>query len=509
MATRSPRAVLAAILFLPVGLIAQEAAAPKLQKDRVEALAQRAFEKFAPKGLALAVVVDGEVVCELGLGEREAGKPVTPHTLFNIASCSKAFTAALVAQQVTLGKLGWNDRVVDHVPAFRMADPWITAHMTIADLLSHRCGLETFAGDLLWYGTDRDDAQVLARIEKLPIKQRFREQFGYQNLMYMVAGLVLQNATGASWDELVETRLMKPLGMGASRACRERLPGDAEVAHPFIDGEEVPDFVYHACKPAASIYASVHDLTAWVRMLVGGGAVAGKPLLAPQALAELWRPHVGLGGGAGAGTADFGGYGMGWFLRAEAGQKLVEHDGGMPGFLSKVTLLPAERFGFVVLNNANDGIVNEALKRALLAARRGGDGLAEIDRLAEVGKRVAAQAKSAKARREATRVPETKPTLALAAYVGAYEDAVCGPAEITLAGDELHFALVPAKARMSGKLVHWHHDVFRVDFPDRFLPFALVSFELDPAGKVAGFRIECPIADFDFGALDYRRTATK
>ncbi len=493
------------LLLTSVLLAAALPAQTALTAEQVQAIAQRAYEKFGTKGLEIAVVQDGDVLAEVACGERGQGQPMTPNTLCNIASCSKAFTAAAIATLVQEGKLGWDDRVVDRVPEFKMADPWITAHMTIADLLSHRCGLVTFAGDLLWYDSDYDEAEVLRRIEKLPIVQRFRDQFGYQNLMYMVAGIVVQRVSGESWEDYVTQHFFTPLGMTQSRTSAQRLPGDAERATPHIDGEPIQDHEFIACKPAAAIYASSHELTAWVRLLLAGGKLDGKTLLSEASLREMWRPHVTMDGGSGAANADFRSYGMGWFLSFERGKKVVEHDGGMPGFLSKVSLLPAERFGFILLNNGNDGVVNEALKRALYTARAGGDPIGVLDRIATVAKRLKERDRDAVTRREAARRPDTKPSRALADYAGAFEDDVYGPAEITLTNDTLHLVLVPGKRRLFGDLHHWHDDTFRCDFPDKFLPFALVRFELDTEGKVTGFRIDCPIADFDFGALDFRR----
>jgi CubicO group peptidase (beta-lactamase class C family) len=476
-----------------------------LTAPQVEALVKEAHERFGAIGLAVAVVQDGEVLAEVACGERTAGALMTPRSLCNIASCSKAFTAAAVALLVQEGKLGWDDRVVDHVPEFKLADPWVTAHMTVRDLLSHRCGLITFAGDLLWYGSDHDDAEMLRRAERLPLVNRFRDQFGYQNLMYAVAGMVVQRRSGLTWEEFVEQRFFAPLGMTTSRASAQRLPADAEKAIPHIEGAPVVDHEFVACKPAASIYASVHELTAWIRCLCAGGKLGEVELLTAASLREMWRPHVPTAGGAGAGTADLKSYGLGWFLSLERGKKVVEHDGGMPGFLSKVSLLPEEKFGFVVLNNNNDGVLNEAIKRALYAARAGGDGHAELARLAAVKQRIAQRERATVEKRTAARLPDTTPRLPLAAYVGRYEDAVSGPAEVALQGDALHVTLLPSRRRLFGALQHWHHDTFRVDFPDRFLPFALLRFDFDHEGKVAGFRIDCPIADFDFAALQFVR----
>ncbi len=484
---------------------AQQTAPTALTAEQVTEWVTLAQEKFGTIGIAVAVIQDGEVLVEVARGERSKGVPVTPTTLFNIASCSKAFTAASVAQLVAAGKLGWNDRVVDHIPEFRMADPWITAHMTVRDLLCHRCGLKTFEGDLLWYGSNYDDKEILRRMERLPITQNFREQYGYQNLMFMVAGLIIAKVSGKSWEDYVETELFAPLGMSSSRATASRLPADAERALPHIDGEQIAATEFLACRPAGAIYSSVHELSAWVRMLTNGGVWHGKAMLNTESLRELWHPNVITGGGSGANTRDFRSCGLGWFLSVERGMKLIEHDGGMPGFLSKVSLLPEEKFGFIVLNNSNDGVVNEAIKRALLAARAGGDGKAQIDRIALIGQRIKAQEKATHDARVAQRIEGTSPRLPLDGYAGDYEDAIYGPAKVEVRGGKLYVELLPSKQKLFGTMTHWHQDTFRVDFPDKFLPFALFRFDFDHTGKIAGLRIDCPIVDFDFGALDFKR----
>lgn len=496
--------LLASLLLLLVPIASQQPTT-KLTDEQVRGWVAKAVEQFQPAGLAVAVIQDGEVLCEIGAGTRGDGAPVSPHTLFNIASCSKAFTAAAMARLVDAGKVQWNDRVIDHLPSFRMADPWITAHMTVRDLLCHRCGLATFAGDLLWYGSSYDDEEILRRMEKLPITQNFREQYGYQNLMFMVAGLILQKVTGRSWEDTIESELFAPLGMTHSAATAARLAADAEQAKPHIDGKQIAASEFLACKPAGAIYSSVHELTAWMRMHLANGKWNGTQLLSAAALRELWHPNVTVGAGTGALVRDFKSYGLGWFLEVEQGRKLVEHDGGMPGFLSKVSLLPADRFGFVVLNNSNDGVLNEAIKRALLSGRVGGDGEKEILRFAQLNQRIKAQHHMQEDARKKQQQAGTQPTLPLAQYVGHYSDSIYGPAQVELQDGALRVTLLPSKDKLFGTMAHWHHDVFRVDFPDAFLPFALFRFDFDHAGKVAGFRIDCPIADFDFAALDFKR----
>lgn len=493
-------------LLCAIALVGMPAQTP-ITAEQVASLVDRAFERFAPVGFAVAVVQDGEVLAELGRGKLRSNDdaPMTPQSLCNIASCTKAFTAAAIMLLVQDGKLGLEDKVISHLPEFRLADPWITQQLTVRDLLSHRSGFATFAGDLLWYGSDHDDAEVLRRMANLPITQQFRSEFGYQNLMYMVAGLIIERRSGQRWEDFVAQHLLKPMGMQRSRAAAQALPADAEKAIPHIDGEPIPDHEFLAGKPAASIYSSAHELTAWIRLNLEGGKVGGRALLHPASFAEMWRPHVSIGGGSGANTNDLRSYGLGWFLSLEGAQKLVEHDGGMPGFLSKVTLLPAARFGFCVLNNSNDGVLNEAIKRALLALRRGDDGIAVIDQLAKARERMQARAKSVTEQRERKRLANTTPRLPLHEYAGTYEDKIYGQAKVAVEGDRLRITLVPSQRRLHGVLEHWHHDCFRVDFPDRFLPFALVRFDLDHQGSVRSFAIDCPIDDFDFAALDFVR----
>ncbi len=137
MTAPSRASLLCTVLVTCLGTATAQA---ELTADRVQAIVERTGERFSTKGLAVAVVQKGAVPIEVAVGEREDGLLMTPTTLCNIASCSKAFTAAAIAMLVEEQQLSWTDLVIDHVPEFRLSDPWITANMTIRDLLCHRCG---------------------------------------------------------------------------------------------------------------------------------------------------------------------------------------------------------------------------------------------------------------------------------------------------------------------------------------------------------------------------------
>ncbi|MDA0932861.1 MAG: serine hydrolase [Planctomycetota bacterium] len=500
----SPTRALLSFVLLPAALHAQSG----VPRADLRALADRAFELFEPVGMAVAVVEDGEVAFADGFGERFSGggEPVLPTTVFQIASCTKAFTAAAVGRLVADGALAWDDRVIDHLPWFRLSDPWITRELTVRDLLCHRSGLATFAGDLLWYGSSYDEDEVFRRAAKLPITKRFRSEFGYQNILYAVAGRVVEKVSGQEFGAFLEQRFFEPLGMDDTAFGFDRLGDGQAPALPHIEGQGIDIVRFGACKPAGAIWSTAQDMAAWVRALLDGGRAGDADVIPAQVLHAAWTPHTPMPAGRRPDAIeDFRSYGLGWFLTVEHGKKVVEHDGGMPGYLSKVTLVPEDRFGMVVLHNTDTPLLTTALRAAVLAARNGGDGEAVLQRYAEAASDRRARAADEVRAREAERVEGTEPSLALAGYAGLYRDEILGDARVELRDDELHLRILPSGQTFHGALAHWHHDVFRVDFPDRFLPFALVAFRIGSDGVVEGFGIDCPIPDFDFDALSFRR----
>src|SRR5690349_20391363 len=171
--------------------------------------------KSSDAGMAIAIVKDDKVVFAKGYGVREVGKndPVDKDTLFAIASNSKAFTTASLAILVDEKKIAWDDKVSKYLPGFQMYDPWVTSELTIRDLVTHRVGLDTFSGDLLWYETTYTPDEILSRVRYLKPVSGFRTRFGYQNLMFIAAGRVIEKVSGKPWCTFVRERILDPLGM--------------------------------------------------------------------------------------------------------------------------------------------------------------------------------------------------------------------------------------------------------------------------------------------------------
>ena len=159
----------------------------------------QAMQAFQVPGVGVAVVKDGQVVIAKGYGVRKLGEsaPVDSHTLFGIASNTKAFTATALGMLVDEGKIGWDDPVVNRLPGFEMYDPYVTHEMTIRDLLTHRSGLGLGAGDLLFFPpSSYTREEIIHKLRYIKPASSFRSRYAYDNLLYMVAGQIIPAVTG-------------------------------------------------------------------------------------------------------------------------------------------------------------------------------------------------------------------------------------------------------------------------------------------------------------------------
>ena len=314
--------------FVPAAVLGQQA-----DLDSLDAYIAKAVENFEQTGVAVAIVKDSVVIFSKGYGFKHLSedKPMTTSALFNIASCSKAFTAACLGMLVDQDKLEWNDKVTDFIKGFRLEDPYITQQLNMTDILSHRSGLRTFYGDLLWYETDYSNTEIIHRMRHLPIMNDFRLQFGYQNNMFMIAGEIIKEITGKTWAEFLYENLFDPLDMAQSRACSKHLKPGQDIAYPHLDRKPQEVALYEP-NPAGSIFSSVDEMSHWILMLLNNGMFNGRQVLSPRTIQTLFTPQtimpvppfmkqIGI---------HFHNYGLGWFMFDYSGNKVVEHDGGMP-----------------------------------------------------------------------------------------------------------------------------------------------------------------------------------
>lgn len=338
--------------------------APLITKARLDAtlkklpgIVKSVMRTSGVPGMAVAVVWHDKVVFEQGFGVRDVDKPdkVDANTVFELASLSKPLASTVVAGAVGEGKLSWDDPIVKYLPSFALADSYVTEHVTVADMFSHRSGLPDHAGDLLEdLGFDREYVLNALRLEPLA---PFRDTYAYTNFGLTAAGVAAANAAGTNWEDLSQQVLYEPLGM-TSTSSRfsdyENAPNKA-VNHALVDGKFEAKYVRNADaqSPAGGASSNLKDMEKWMRLQLAAGKFDGKQIIDEKALEATRTPHAVSSPPRGpASTAGFYGLGLGVGTDG-AGRLLLSHSGAFAlGAATTVSLLPSEDLGVIALTNA-------------------------------------------------------------------------------------------------------------------------------------------------------------
>lgn len=488
--------------------------------DRIDATVARAMRAFDVPGVAVGIVKDGQVVYAKGYGVRELGQQalVDADTLFQIGSNTKAFTAAALAILVDEGKIHWDDKVIDHLPDFRLYDPYVTREFTIRDLLTHRSGLRTGAGDLMFYpATDFTRAEIIHGLRYLKPVAAFRSQFNYDNLLYMVAGEIIPAVTGVSWENFVRERIFEPLGMRSCAARYDLIENRGNVAspHTVVEGklERIPVENIVVIGPAGTISCNVNGMSKWLMTLLAQGRTPdGRKLVSADRVAELTSmitvqpidPAL-----AALTRTHFKGYGLGWDVQDAFGRKRVSHTGGVPGTVTWVSMIPELHLGVLVFTNQDDGMAMESIGNQILDAWLGAPKRDWIDIATAYEQGKSAQARAVEA--EATKVSATAgaPPLPLETYVGRYADSWRGEATVRLVAGRLVLKFSRTD-KLEGALEPWSGNIFIVRWNDRSLSAdAYVRFSQSFERSVEGMTLKpvSPATDFsfDFEDLDFKK----
>jgi CubicO group peptidase (beta-lactamase class C family) len=479
---------------------------------KLDAYYAKALKDWDVPGMSIAIVKDGKVIFSKGYGVKEAGKSEAPdeNTLYAIASNSKAFTSAAIAQLVEEGKLGWNDKVQKHLPYFELYDPYVSSETTIRDILSHRVGLGTFSGDLIWYRSTLSPEQIVRHLKYLPRAYDFRSGYGYSNVMFVTAGEVMKKITGKEWGQNIEERFFKPLGMTRSISTTKDISkkGNAATPHALIDGVHKPIAWedWQSVAATGGIISSVKDMSQWMIANLNHGIYNGDTLFSKQSRNMLWTPHNSfpVDHTSADKSVHLRGYGLGWGINDYRGRLRVGHTGGYSGMVSAVALIPDEKLGVVVLTNGMKPIfgplVNYTIDAFLKAPEKdwSGENLANYKKYKDtrIEERVNA------------RVQNTKPSIAVENYVGEYVADSYGKITVKNEAGKLKI-LFEHTPDLNASLEHWHYDVWLMKFdkpdPLTWFPHATVKFELDNNNKVTGLSFDVPNDDFWFDELKSKK----
>lgn len=471
------------------------------------------YEKMAQDweipSMSIGIVKDGKMIFAKGYGVKEIGKSETPdeHTLYAIASNSKAFTSAIIAQLVQEGKLSWTDKVQDYLPYFKLSDTYVSQAVTIEDLLCHRVGLGTFSGDAIWYKADFTAEEIIKRLEHLSPAFEFRDGYGYSNVMYITAGEIIKKVTGKTWGENVKERFFEPLGMSRAITSLDDLDkkGNYATPHALVDGKNVPiPWVdWETVAAMGGIVASVNDVSKWMIFNLNNGVNGKDTLLVPASRNRMWTPHNTF-------TVNhtkpndfkrhFSGYGLGWGLSDYHGRMRVGHTGGYDGMITAVNLIPDENLGVVVLTNGMKSPIMAATYYTLDAFLGVSGKDWSKDMLEARNKRTKDDTRISD--RKAARVKGTKPSLALEKYAGTYYAPNYGEIYVSIENDQLKLKFEHTK-EYAATLSHWHYDVWKIEweYPQAWYSFGTLKFNTDNNLNIKGLTFDVPNDDIFFEEL--------
>jgi len=460
-----------ALVLLPAGLpafhtdaAASGQAAPTSDIQGLDAYVGSVLKEWKVPGLAIAVIRDGYVFVSKGYGFRDVEKslPVTTRTLFAIGSNSKSFTVTVLGMLNDETRVDWDKPVREYLPDFRLYDRTATEQMTPRDLVSHRSGLPRH--DLLWLASGLSRQELYQRLRYLQPSRPFRSWYQYQNLMFMTAGYLEEQITGKKWEELVTERIFRPLGMQRSNCSVATLQKDSDHSLPYgeVGGkvERIPFRNIDAIGPAGSINSSVEEMARYIQFHLALGKEGDKQLLSEKNARLMQTPQMVQPPGE-VNYPELGptSYGLGLAINTYRGHKMVQHGGGIDGFISQMTWLPDDGIGCMVLTNySGDNPVPGLVTRFVVDRLLGLDPVDWAERTRAQQKKSEQRRSEARAKAEAERKAGTSTSHAAAEYAGRYENPGYGLAEVRADGTKITVHVVGLEV----PLEHFHYDVFVV-----------------------------------------------
>lgn len=487
--------------------------------EKVEEVVQRAMSTFNVPGIAVGIVHNQNLALAEGYGVTniQTGTPINARTNFGIASNSKAFTATALAILVDQGKIAWEDPVKKYIPEFKMYHEYVTQEFTIRDLLVHRSGLGLGAGDLMVWpdGHDFTPQDIINHIQYLHPVSGFRTKYDYDNLLYIIAGVVVERVSGESWQDFVQDQLLTPLKMYDTAPNWKRLKDRSNVVVPHVplnnELKVIERYTNTIFDAAAGLYSNVEDLAKWVQFQLDLGKLPdGTSYLSEARMQELIQPQTLMPVKTVAPYHSlFKAYGLGFVLQDMAGKLEVSHTGGLEGMVTQVIMYPQLNLGIIVLTNQQEGAAFMAISNTikdhylgldpqdwvkyyedLLSSRR-----AEADEITEQVWRQVQKNKSSV-------FPLQKEML------GSYVDPWFGEVEILQEEGKMRW-VSKRSTQLKGDLFHYQDGIYAVKWDNEYLHADAFVYIEEQEGKVTGMKMKpiSPLTDFsyDFQDLNFKK----
>ena len=498
-------------LFITSSFFAQ------IDEKELDDLVNKTRTTFDVPGISVGILKDGKIVYAKGHGVRSLTnkKEMNENTLVGVASNSKGFTCFALAMMVDAGKLNWNDKVRKHIPEFQLYDAWVTEQFTIRDLVTHRSGMSLGAGDLMFLPENNSFTvqDIIKNVKRLKPISSVRSEFKYNNNMFIVAGEVLKRVSGLSWEEFIETKIMKPVGMKNSKASYNRITNKSNIidAHNRADGKviQIPHDWSETANAAGGIVSNVKDMLTWANFLMNDAVTKNeKHLLSKKQFHELWQLQTPLKVRKNDSyNSNFRGYGLGWFLTdVKGGYKQVYHTGGLIGTVTQFTMIPDLDLAIIVLTNQMNGSAFNTITNTIKDSYLGYENRNWLEKLGTSNAKYLKYNDSIKARvyskvniaKSNKNLPEPKQ------IIGTYKDAWFGNVIISFDGTKYGIKC-ERSSTLFGELLPYNQTTYVAKWNNRsYDADVFVQFSFNEKGNATGAKMKfiAPITDFSFDFHD-------
>ena len=452
---------------------------------RLEPYAVKGMKDWHVPGMAVAVVKGEAVVWAKGFGTRKAGAdlPVTPDTVFQVGSTTKAFTVALMATLVDTKKADWDDRVIDHFPGFQLYDPWVTREFRIHDLFAQHSGMPAYAGDaqsFIGYGRDH----IIESMRYVKPVYSFRDKFSYVNNLFVAGAKVEELITGKSWEALMHERILTPLSMTRSSLDEAGLTkvDNGATLHVLVGGKPAPiepgtillDWPY-VYGPAGGLNSTAMDMARWAAMQLNRGRLGKVRIFNEDSADYMHTPRTPVKMGP-----FHAAYTQGWMRTELSRTAVIWHNGGTSGICAFVGFSPDLDTALVVLTNLGQHKLADALGLQFFDWLSGNEG-------ADWSALFLSQEQAAQAEEAEDEPAPALPGLAASAYVGNYESPVLGGLTVNVRGKDLLIRLganLQEVIRVGHLTMHTFAGEWKGMDPDD--PVYHFDFAVTPEGEVTG-----------------------
>ena len=490
----------------------------QIEEDKLDQLVENTLKTFDVPGISVGIIKDGKVVYAKGHGVRALSnkKAMDKSTLVGVASNSKGFTCFALAMMVDEGKLNWDDKVRQHIPEFKLQDAWVTEQFTVRDLVTHRSGMGLGAGDLMFFPEASFKVEdVIKNVQHLEAESSFRSQFAYNNNMFIIAGEVLKRVSGLSWEEFIETKIMKPVGMINSKASYNRVTDKSNIieAHTLADGKlvQIPHDWSPTANPAGGIVSNVDDMLTWAQFLMNDAVTKnGERLLSEKQFNELWQLQTPLKVSANDSyDSNFRGYGLGWFVTdVKGGYKQVYHTGGLLGTVTQFTMIPDLDLAIVVLTNQMNGSAFNTITNTIKDSYLGYEDRKWLEKLGQNNKEWYQYNDSLKTVvfNQVAKMKNSSKTMDVSAITGTYTDAWFGNVSITQSGNDLRITSEKSNT-LKGSVLPYNATTYIVKWDNRSYDadcFMQFSFNEKAKAVSATLKPIAPVTDFSFDFEDLK-----